>query len=404
LPRCFPGRLASFAALLLAAALASCAPPAIVTAPPSGPQPPSPYQPPPPPPPPGPAKVALLLPLSGANEKLGKAMLDAAQLALFDSGAQRLELLPRDTGGMPQGAAKAARAVLADRVRLILGPLLGTEVAAVKPLAGAAHAPIIAFSTATDLAGGGVYLMGFLPRAEVLRVVGYARQRGHRQFAALVPDSPYGRLMAKALREAVAASGGEVTQIASYGPRQGNVAAAIRQLLPGAPAGDAGPPAAPPFDALMLPEGGERLKSIARQLAAAGLDTRKVQLLGSGLWDEPDTGSEPALVGGWFAASSPDARRGFEARFAQTYGYKPPLLASLAYDAAALAAVVARGEGGPRFSRDAILNPSGFAGVDGLFRFTPDGLVQRGLAVLEVTPQGNIVVSPAPQSFANLGS
>ena len=51
----------------------------------------------------------------------------------------------------------------------------------------------------------------------------------------------------------------------------------------------------------------------------------------------------------------------------------------------------------------AIQNPNGFTGVDGLFRFTPNGLVQRGLAVLEVEPQGAIVISPAPQSFQDLG-
>ena len=65
--------------------------------------------------------------------------------------------------------------------------------------------------------------------------------------------------------------------------------------------------------------------------------------------------------------------------------------------------MLVRAPGGEPFSQQAILNPSGFTGVDGLFRFTPDGLVQRGLAVLEVTPQGSIVVSPAPQSFQDLG-
>jgi branched-chain amino acid transport system substrate-binding protein len=64
---------------------------------------------------------------------------------------------------------------------------------------------------------------------------------------------------------------------------------------------------------------------------------------------------------------------------------------------------LAHGQGGEPFSQQAILNPSGFTGVDGLFRFTPNGLVQRGLAVLEVEPQGPIVVSPAPQSFQDLG-
>ena len=114
-----------------------------------------------------------------------------------------------------------------------------------------------------------------------------------------------------------------------------------------------------------------------------------MRLLGSGLWDIPDIGSEPALVGGWFASSPPEARLDFERRYSATYGHNPPRLASLGYDAAALAAVLARlPSGGEPFSQQAILNPSGFTGVDGLFRFTPGGLVQRGLAVLQVEPQG----------------
>ena len=145
------------------------------------------------------------------------------------------------------------------------------------------------------------------------------------------------------------------------------------------------------------------MKAIARKLVAAGLDTKATRLLGSGLWDVPDIGDEPALDGGWFAASPPDARRDFEQRYRATYGREPPRLASLGYDAAALAAALARGQGGPPFSRQAILNPNGFTGVDGLFRFTPQGLVQRELAVLEVEPQGNVVVSPAPQNFRDLG-
>ena len=109
------------------------------------------------------------------------------------------------------------------------------------------------------------------------------------------------------------------------------------------------------------------------------------------------------FVGGWFAAAAPEARHVFEQHFRAVYGHDPPRLASLGYDAAALAAALARGAGSEPYSQQAILNPSGFSGVDGLFRFTPGGLVQRGLAVLEVAPQGDLVISPAPQTFQDLG-
>lgn len=419
---CHP-RFASLLPVLAAlAALASCAPPPIVPAPLSTPQPP--YGAPPPAAPPtpaapaaaapsGPAKIAFLVPLSGPNGDLGKALLDAAQLALFETGGDQLTLVPRDTKGTPSGAADAARSAVGDGVALILGPLLAGEVEAVKPIARDAHINEIAFSTVTDLAGGNTFLLGFLPRQEVVREVAYARERGIVRFAALAPDTAYGHVMTDALREAASSSGGSVAEIAFFDPRSADPSTAIARLLPAGPASPAAPGATdqpspkPPtvanFDALLLPEGGAQLKQVARRLAAAGIDTKATRLLGSGLWDEPDIGSEPALDGGWFAASSPELRREFARRFRATYGREPPRLASLGYDAAALAAALASGKSGPPFSREAILNPNGFSGVDGLFRFTPNGLVQRGLAVLEVEPQGNVVVSPAPQTFQDLG-
>jgi ABC-type branched-subunit amino acid transport system substrate-binding protein len=394
--------LALFALLIV---LAACAGGRMVPAPLAPPQPPgaAPRVPPPPPiqpeplPPPAAAqiKVGVLLPLSGPNAELGKAMLEAAQLALFATAGDRLTLVPRDTAGSG-GAAAAARSAIGDGAALILGPLLAAEVDAVRPIAADAGVNVIAFATQTQVAGGNVFLMGFLPRQEVARAVSFARERGLSRFGALAPSTPYGRLMADALRETVGPAGGTVSRVEFVNPNGSDIEAAIKRLIPGA-----GPDAKIEFDALLLPLGGEQLKQAARQVRTAVGAGDRVRLLGSGLWDDPSTAGEPALYGGWFAASPPQQRREFERRFAATYGRPPPRLASLAFDAAALAAVLSQRERDP-FSREAILNPSGFTGVDGLFRFTQQGLVQRGLAVLEVTPQGTRVVSPAPTSFRDL--
>ena len=319
--------------------------------------------------------------------------------------------MPRDTKGTAAGAADAARAAIADGVGIILGPLLAAEVEAVKPIAAGAHINVIAFSTVTRLAGGNTFLMGFLPREEVVREVGFARDRGLARFAALAPNSAYGHLAVDALRDAAAATGASLTDAEFYDPGTGDAAAAIGHLLPGGAAaagaaeGTPAPEPRPPprFDALLLPEGGERLRQVAQEVRLAGLDTKAVRLLGSGLWDEPGIGSESALDGGWFAASPPVPRQDFEGRFRATYGRNPPRLASLGYDAAALSATLAQGGGERSFSRQAVLDPQGFAGIDGRFRFNSDGLIQRSLAVLEVEPAGNAVVSPAPETFQNLG-
>jgi branched-chain amino acid transport system substrate-binding protein len=334
-------------------------------------------------------KIAVLLPLSGANADLGKAMLEAAQLALFTMGGDKLTLVPRDTTGTAQGAADAAKAVIADGAKLIIGPLVADEVEAVKPIARDAHVNVIAFATKTQVAGDNVFLMGFLPRQEVAREVSFAHERGLSHFAALAPNSAYGHLMADSLKEIAAATGATATRVEFYSGDPGPV---IKKL---APANGA----APAFDALLVPVGGDQLKQIGQQLKAAGIDLAKVHLLGSGLWDDPGIEAEPTLAGGWFAASPPDARQFFVSRYQGAYGHAPPRLASLAFDAAALAAVLAKSPDPDPFSQAAIENPNGFTGVDGLFRFTQQGLVQRGLAVLEVQPGNDVVVSPAPKNF-----
>jgi ABC-type branched-subunit amino acid transport system substrate-binding protein len=410
--RCLAWFAANLAALLLAGVLAACGggPPAPVVNKPTSPPPYAGAKPtatPLPPPSTGsePVKVALLLPLSGPNADLGKAMLDAAQLALFTTGSDKLTLMPRDTTGTPDGAANAAKAVIADGAKLILGPLVADEVVAVKPIAQAANINVIAFATKTEVAGGNVFLMGFLPRQEVAREVSYAHEQGMAKFAALAPNTPYGHLMGDSLKEIATSEGATVTRVEYFDPRASDVTASLKRLLPATaiPATGTGAPLpSRPFDALLLPSGGDQLKQIARQLRGAGIDTSQTRLLGSGLWDDSSITDEPALTGGWFAASPPEIRHDFETRFQSAYNRPPPRLASLAFDAAALAAVLAKNGGPDLFSVQAIENPNGFTGVDGLFRFGPEGLVQRGLAVLEVDPGGARVVSPAPQSFANL--
>ena len=78
--------------------------------------------------------------------------------------------------------------------------------------------------------------------------------------------------------------------------------------------------------------------------------------------------------------------------------------ASLAYDAVALVAALVKTQGKQRFATEVLTNASGFTGLDGLFRFRPDGTNQRGLAVLRVSPTGGQMVSPPPKGFAGQGT
>ncbi|WP_316975942.1 penicillin-binding protein activator [Shumkonia mesophila] len=371
-------------------------------------------------------RVALLLPLSGPQSGLGKSLLNAAQMAIFDFADENFELLVHDTRGTPEGAAQAAETAIGEGAALILGPLLSSSVKAVTPIARTARVPVVAFSSDRLVAGDGIFTMGFYPETEVRRVVEYARTKGLLRFAALVPDNEYGAAVVGALQRTADAGGGLVVRVQYYNPHAQDFAAVVRQLASFESRrqalaqqraelekrndevaqralqrlnslqtiGDL------PFDALLVADGGKRLQAIAAHLPFYDIDPARVRMLGTGQWDEPGVGAEPALVGGWFASPTPQARAEFEKQYDDVYGRKPPRLATLAYDATALAAILARSEGGARFDIEALTQPSGFFGRDGIFRLRRDGQAERGLAILQVGRQGFSVVDKAPESFA----
>lgn len=341
-----------------------------------------------------PARVALLLPFKhpdAATRAIAEGMLKAAQLALFEAGDPGIVLMPRDEGTNETAAAAAAEQVIAEGAEIILGPLFSSSVAGVAPVARARFVPVIAFSTDRAVAGGGVYLLSFQPEDEVRRIVRYAAQRGRASFAAMVPATGYGDKVANAFYEEVARVGGAISAVERFEPRPEAINEPARRV------------AGTGADAILLGEGGVLLRGLAPTLALYGVDHLRVKFLGTGLWDDPSIAREPMLSGGWFAAPAPETRRAFADKFAAVYAATPPRLASLAYDATAMVALLAGGAPYQRFTDAALTDPNGFAGADGIFRLMPGGATERGLAIVEVNPAGFTVVDPAPSTFERLG-
>ena len=370
------------------------------------------------------ARVGLLLPLSGRYAAEGETLLRAAQLALFDTADERFTLLPRDTGGTAGGAAQAAQALLAEGVDLILGPLFAEAVKAVTVHARGRSVPVIAFSTDRAAASEGVYLLGHTPRAQIRRVFAHAAEAGHRQVALLAPETRYGTAVTDEAAAAAVLTGLSLTRVRTYAPDASDASDVVRALAEYdrrtqalkaerralAQQDDAAARrrlerlktldtlGELPFDALLLAGGGASLRQVAPLLPFYDIDPAKIRFLGTGLWEERETLGEQALAGGWFAGPDPVARRSFEARYERIFGEAPGAIATLAYDATALAAALARA--GAPFGPGAIGNSGGFLGADGLFRFDADGIAERGLAVFEVAGGGETrVVSPAPARF-----
>jgi ABC-type branched-subunit amino acid transport system substrate-binding protein len=248
------------------------------------------------------------------------------------------------------------------------------------------------------------------------------------RIAGLAPDDAYGATVLEALRGAVAERGGVlgetllyptdfadpsavVRRVAAYDQRAAGLEAerarlqqsedpAAAQRLQALESVDT--VGGPPFDAILLADGGDSLRSIAALLTFYDVDPATTRFLGTMRWQaDPRVLAEDALQGGWFAAPAPDDLAAFENRFRDTFGRPPVPLAALAYDATALAVVVARDLGDRSFATSSLIEAEGFAGASGLFRLRPDGLTEHGLAVLEVSGGTARIIDPPPTRFVD---
>jgi ABC-type branched-subunit amino acid transport system substrate-binding protein len=337
----------------------------------------------------GQVKVGLILPLSASGNAavVAQSMKNAAEMALAEFRNPNIQLLVKDDHGNPQGAGQAAQQALDEGAEIILGPLFAASVPATAQLTRTKGISVIAFSTDSSVAGRGVYLLSFQPESDVNRIVEYAASTGKRSFAALLPENAYGNVVEATFKQAVTRKGGRIVALEKYGSDRATPARTVASTLNQA-------------DALFLADDGDSLLAVADALTAAGANLKNIQLLGTGLWDNPKVLASPALQGGLYAAPDPAGFRGFSDRYRAKFGADPVHTATLAYDAVALVAALAKTQGPQRFSPEVLTNPSGFVSTsDGLFRFRSDGSNERGLAVMRVGSGAGVPVAGSPKTF-----
>jgi branched-chain amino acid transport system substrate-binding protein len=340
----------------------------------------------------GGVKVGVILPLSaGGNAGIaGQSMRNAAEMALAEFNGANIQLVVKDDGGTAPGAQQAAMQAVDEGAEIIVGPLFAHSVTSAKQVARSRGVPMIAFSTDSNVASSGTYLLSFLPESDVDRVISYAISQNKKSFVALFPSNAYGGVVEAEFNQVVAKRGGRVVLVEHYSEDRSKLGEMVKQVAQAAGRGDA----------LFIPDSGEGVGDVIHALATGGVNLRQFTVLGTGLWaDDQRITANNLLEGAWFAAPETTGYRGFAERYRARYHTDPVRQATLAYDAVALLAALVKTQGQLRFSNDVLTNPSGFTGIDGVFRFRGDGSNQRGLAVMKVTSSGAQVIAPAPRSF-----
>lgn len=351
-------------------------------------------------------------------------------MAVFDLADENFEIYPVDTKGTEAGAAAAASKAVKAGAQLILGPLLASSVRAVRPIADRAGISVVAFSNSRDVAGDGVFILGFVPRQQVEAVIEHAVSEGLYRYAAFAPNNAYGRAVVAALKAAATFHEAVVVKVQYYDPRATDFSQPAKEiadyerrhkaLLEQRAELEARQDEVSQqvlkrlekldtlgeveYDAVLLPGSGQQLKAIASLLSYYDVDQPAVRLLGLSNWAQTaNIESEPSLSRGLYAAPPRAERENFFQRYGKIYGRSPASIASLAYDATALAIVLAQSKSSNEFSRGNLVQPYGFLGVDGLFRLRSEGVAERVFEIREVTRKGFTVRRPAATAFPQAG-
>jgi branched-chain amino acid transport system substrate-binding protein len=338
----------------------------------------------------GNVRVGLILSLSGSGNAgiAAQSMRNAAELALAEFNNPNIQLIVKDDGGTAQGARSAAEQAISEGVEIVLGPLFSHAVAAAGQVTRTRSVPMIAFSTDSNVAARGIYLLSFQPENEIDRVITYAAARGRKSIAGFVPDNSYGNVVEAAIKQ-FGSRYGKVNAVERYGSGQADPLSAVRRAQA----------AYRITDLIVIADGADATPRVLQALSTVGVTPKRVQFAGTGLWDDQNVFAIRELEGAWFAAPDNSGFSGFSQRYQARFRAQPARTASLAYDAVSLVAQLVKTQGAARFTEEVLTSRSGFAGVDGVFRFRNDGTCERTLAIMEIRGGTSRVIQAAPNNF-----
>ncbi len=347
-------------------------------------------------------KIALFLPIHSASVPIKQAaisLLNAAQLAHKEINSPHMELIVYPIDDSDNTIIPAAERAVQDKIDLIIGPLLSPSVVTVRRYTEPAKIPMLAFSNdQTTVEGGYSYLISYLPEQNIANIVNYAVSQGHKNFGIFASNTPYGKRVGDTFIQEVTARSGRVTNAVYFTENAPNFFEKVKEVTEfDIRQTDTTPTS---WSSILLPDRATLMMQTLPLFSRYHIDFKKSLILGTGIWNDPRILDIEELNGAVFAAPNRTTLQIFENRYQAMFKQKPTTIASLSYDAIALAAGLIRQYPHNPFDINHITNPNGFNGVGGIFRFRSDGLSERGLSILRIENKKFNTVIPAPDTFA----
>ena len=235
---------------------------------------------------PGKLKIGVLLPITGQYSYIGQSLLDTMQLVVYENKNIDSELIIKDTKANPSLAKKATNELVKQNVDVILGPFFSTSLNKSLKIAKYKNIPLISFSNDKSQKEEGVYLMGFEPEKQIAIVTDHAIKKKYKRFAALLPNSKYGKRVLNAYRKTLSKNQLLLTKVELYNPEKNDIEKNIQNLvgLEKNPKIEIDEETGenpledfdPGFDVLLLAENGNKLRETSALLTYYGVDFKKV--------------------------------------------------------------------------------------------------------------------------------
>jgi branched-chain amino acid transport system substrate-binding protein len=349
-------------------------------------------------------QVALFLPLSGKNKDLGLSLFNTASLSLFENDPQnKIELVLFDSKDSTEDNQKAFKEIIDKNIKVVIGPIFSTSVIAIEKMARDNEITVISLSNNNELLNktdnyGGVFVGGILPESQIDKIVNYSMDRGKLNFAIIAPNNQYGKIVTDYLKKFVRARDGNFITSEFYEANNRDIDRAVERVITsfGVPTKTKNRDTSYLSDydriypqVILIPESGKMLSRLVNSINKLNKDERDFQLVGTSQWSESSTLKDINLLGAWFPAPEDNRFRIFEKNYYNSFNKFPPRISSIVYDAVLAVAKIAQNKSNSKIALSDFTNFSnppknGFDGIDGIFRFLPNGAVQRNLAVLQV--------------------
>ena len=398
-------------------------------------------------------RIAVLLPTQKQNAVVADDLKNAATMALFDAKSKNTILQFYGTDGSYDSAKEKAKKAVNEGADIIVGPLFAEEVKGASRSADST--PIVSFTTDANVLDSSVFSIGFLMEQQIKRVIEYAVQNGKMKFGIIVSDSESGDFVRKNFKKYVSMYNGEVVKEATYTDKKTGLMNAVKEISDFenrvneyneykksakerfdylVKLRDENPEEyATVFDDTQYLSTDDEVSFLEKTLEELehkttisdpeyesififGDDINDVLMIGSSLMyydvhpdrikylgtsqlENPKIYTERAFRGAWYPSVSTKYSGKFDEAYKKYFKRKPIKIASLAYDAVSLINSLAKdGE----IERKDLLNPNGWTGINGIFRFKSNGSSERNMDIKEVIGGNSVkskIISPAPFNF-----